>query len=146
MKFVAMTLATSLSIACAQAQGVSAPGQWQDNMPNSSGSHDRNSHIFEGSPMPWPGGGVMGSGKHSATGDADLDRAMDICDSHAVFSGEMYATLPPSSVPAWSTGYEDCSKVLARWEGTQVAMQLREKAAQDQKDRDFLKDYVGRKP
>lgn len=76
------------------------------------------------------------------TGDADLDRAIVLCDQHARASGRIYATNPPSDVPAWSTGWEMCSAVLAKWTASDAARQQREWEAQETLDREFVKKFV----
>lgn len=83
---------------------------------------------------------------HEKTGDANLDRAMAICDEHKHSTGMVIDTNPPQDDTAFNAGYEACSKVQDAWNRSHVAAEARAKAAAEKEDREFLAAYAAKLP
>lgn len=72
------------------------------------------------------------------SGDANLDRAITICDAHRDYNG-------PNTIPEtlqWQSGYGMCGSVNEAWEKTKVAADRRARKKQEDADRAFLGDYA----
>ncbi len=58
---------------------------------------------------------------HAATGNAPLDQALALCDSHqgypALVRGSRGAT-----TPTWQSGYEGCAQIVPLWQAGAVTL------------------------
>jgi hypothetical protein len=77
---------------------------------------------------------------HGPTGDADLDRAVKLCDEHARQSNVVY---PEGGAPrAFEEGWDSCSWVMQAWDRSEEARH--EAAAREQASRDkaWIDEYA----
>lgn len=89
-----------------------------------------------------PSGGAPG---HSSTGDVDLDRAVKICDAHALHGDGVVMTIP--DWPHWSKDYAGCHDIIARWNASDTARREAEARQREDADRAWLAEYAkGAKP
>lgn len=85
-----------------------------------------------------PSGGAPG---HSRTDDANLDRAVSICDTHAEHNG----IIP--EMPHWSKDYTGCYDIISRWNASDIARREAEARQREDADRAWLAEYAkGAKP
>lgn len=79
------------------------------------------------------GGGM----RHQPTGNADLDRAVAICDAHPNRSATTIPVWPP-----YDSEWKACGAVYALWEVSDVARRDAERAAKEAADKTWLENYV----
>jgi len=82
--------------------------------------------------------GVMTTPSRLPSGDADLDKAITICDWHRDYSGNFH-TEPETKV--WQKGFEACSDVNAAWDRSEAGRRAQAQAAKDEADKSWLADY-----
>lgn len=79
-----------------------------------------------------------GAPRHAVTGDADLDKAVAICDAHRTYEGVQ--TFPETV--SYERGFEGCGRVIDRWGKSEAARREAEWQAKVATDRAFVEQYV----
>lgn len=74
---------------------------------------------------------------HAPSGDANLDRAIKICDDNQ--SIEVFMT---PQIPHWKPGYEACAQVSGAWERSRAAQEERERQKKEDADRAFVGEFA----
>lgn len=73
---------------------------------------------------------------NNTTGDADLDRAVSICEGHKVYSTMRY---PEGGAPrAFADGWEACHEVMSRWNQSDTARRVIEDRAKQEEEKRFV--------
>ena len=81
--------------------------------------------------------------RHAQTGDADLDRAMAICDAHWHPNNTVIDTSPPQQGGDYERPYGTACLVIERsWGTTATAKAAREYAEKQAADKVWLDHYV----
>jgi hypothetical protein len=88
--------------------------------------------------------------EHMPTGDANLDRAVSLCDAHRHIVGQVeITTIPPSTEYKYDydNGWNDkplfsCDKIYAMWDRSTTARKELEAKAQARKDLNFIQEYA----
>lgn len=99
----------------------------------------------------WPGGITLNGGSsgrlavatltHTKTGDAALDRAVEICDAHQALS-TIYPTYMPVR-PAWALDYvKPCEVVDRAWRKSIAAKAEAERKQREVADKAFLDGFA----
>lgn len=92
-----------------------------------------------GDPLILCGGGAP---VHAQTGDADLDRAVALCDARTHYNGIIDGAWRDSSIdPEFKAA---CGPVLSAWQKTKTAQDIAERAAKASADKAWLEDYAKR--
>jgi hypothetical protein len=86
----------------------------------------------------WCPGVMTTPSSHLPSGDADLDKAITLCDWHRDYSGNFH-TEPETKV--WQKGFEACSDVNAAWDRSEAGRRAQAQAAKDEADKSWLADY-----
>lgn len=77
--------------------------------------------------------------ERAPSGNANLDRAIAICDAHRITDGLMQ-TVPETL--RWQSGYEACAGVSDAWEKSKAAAVERERQRKEDADRAFVNDFA----
>lgn len=90
--------------------------------------------------------------RHEQTGDADLDRAVAICDAHPnrLRSHPSVAYLSVQTWPSYDPNYPQCEAVYSHWEHSDIVrrlLEIEDKASVEIKakasaDREWLEHYT----
>jgi hypothetical protein len=75
---------------------------------------------------------------HAKTGDADLDRAVAICDRHTASS--FIVTDPPTT--DWPAAYDMCHKVMTHWKRSEAAKRQEAAKQKEAADKAWLDSYT----
>lgn len=73
-------------------------------------------------------------------GADELGKAAGICYSHQQQS--LTLTTPPPRIPQFQAGWEACTKVYAAWLEGEVARQMREREAEEERQREFINEFA----
>lgn len=85
--------------------------------------------------------------ERAMTGDADLDRAMAICDTHNHPTNVITPTNPPQQTTEYEKPYGSaCSKVNGAWLKSAAAAAEKARRDREKVDLDFLNGYAARLP
>lgn len=76
------------------------------------------------------------------TGEADLDRAVRICEAHKEPSAIFYSE--GGQPRNFAKGWEACHEVMAAWDRSATAIRAREAEEQAMRDRAFVNDFAKR--
>jgi|ERR1700722_6249465 len=89
----------------------------------------------------WGGAAFSACGKshHAPTGDADLDRAVAICDAHPNAETNMTPVWPP-----YASGWQACDTIYRFWGVSAAAIKERERQKKEAEDKAFV-DALGAK-
>lgn len=75
-----------------------------------------------------------------AFGADELGKAAAICYSHQQIS--VMLLNPPPRIPQFQQGWEACTKVYAAWLEGEAAHQIREREAEDERQREFVNEFA----